>query len=387
MAWRTTRPLLLGASLAMAWPTTAHAYRTFADDPEVQVAARHTSDTVRWDLVSSADVDVVEPAAIRAFATWSTPECTGFAAEYVGRTAAAAAPRDGRNTIEIVTSGWVARGFQAGRGASTDVQLRVLDGPAGRQAEIAEADLYLNFDEFTFGRPGSDRSDLDLDGVLVHEVGHMAIGLLHPCETVAGVAPACESTPEARLSTMYPEYLGESQRMLGADDLSAVCALYPAEGCPSSCAIGFRCEAGACLPCTADDCSTSECRGPECDPEPNTLCSAEMPCLAGVCARFGVGMGTCVRAGALGADCTVPTQCDSRLCVVRVAPTTGDGYCSTRCMADGECSGPSQFCSADNVCEPRPGGPSCSVGHGRGPRPLAGLMIAVFLWVVRRRRR
>ena len=316
---------------------TAHAYRTFADDPEVGVAARHRTDVIRWDLytqTSDPARDATEAAALASFATWSSPTCTNFEANYGGLASMPAAPGDGRNTIEIVRSGWAARGFPSGRGATTDVQLSIVDVAMGHEAEIREADIYINFEEFGFGMPGAVNSDFDLQGVLTHEVGHQAIGLQHPCEIDGPVS--CNGAPEARASTIFPTYLGESQRALGDDDIAGVCQLYPASGCPASCGIARRCSAsGICVECTTPDCR-SECVGASCSPQLDIACSERLPCVQGVCASFADGVGSCAMQGAIGTACAEGSQCDSRLCVRRTNQAPAIGYCTSRCVTNTE---------------------------------------------------
>jgi hypothetical protein len=381
--------LALLAMPALAAPATAHAYRTFADDPAVGVAARRGDSTLRWDLYAPPEdesADAVERAATQAYSTWSAPDCTSFFAEGAGRAASPAAPGDGRNTIEIVRSGWGARGFPAGRGATTDVQLQVTEDYGVRQAEIVEADIYLNFESFEFSAADSTPPGaLDLLGVLVHEIGHQAISLRHPCEISAAGEPVCEVLPEARLSAMYPEYLGASQRVLATDDVSGVCDLYPREGCPLSCGIGNRCvEMVACEACSAGDCAP-ECSGPACTPDPGVSCGPAAACERGECASFYGDMGLCAVAGALGTPCVIGAECVTGLCLIRRedAPTEPFGYCTSRCGTSTDCS-EGQVCGADNVCRPPPQ-PSCSATAGRA-RPT-GWMVMVLLFgaCVRRR--
>jgi hypothetical protein len=366
MARRFLHTASAACVLALSWASfspTAQAYRTFADDPEVGVAARHRTDVIRWDLytqTSDPARDATETAALASYATWASPPCTNFEANYGGLASMPAAPGDGRNTIEIVRTGWAARGFPSGRGATTDVQLSIVDVAVGHEAEIREADIYINFEEYGFGMPGAMSSDLDLQGVLTHEIGHQAIGLQHPCEI--DTAPACSVVPEARLSTMYPTYLGESQRVLGDDDLAGVCQLYPSAGCPMSCGIARLCGTnGTCVECSNPDCR-SECTGPTCTPEAGVACSDRLPCAQGVCAGFADGVGTCAMQGALGTPCAEGSQCDSRICIRRTNPAPAIGYCTTRCATDAECPG-AQTCGTDGVCRPLPRS-SCSIAQG-----------------------
>lgn len=192
---------LLGGVLFHTAP--ARAYRTHESNRDVGVAARHRQSTVTWDLhapLGHPSLSAIEDAATTAYDTWSAPDCTSFRASFEGTTPSPAAPGDGRNTIEIVRSGWTERGFTAGRGATTDVQFVRTSDFGVPQAEITEADVYLNFEEFVFSTSGSPASgELDLLGVLVHEIGHQAIGLRHPCEREAAGEPLCEACLAPRI--------------------------------------------------------------------------------------------------------------------------------------------------------------------------------------------
>jgi len=367
-AWRGA--LLRAVAVAVASSASeASAYRTFADDPEVVVSARHRGDTVRWELNAAPGDDAfaaVEDAATIAFATWTAPACTALRADYAGRARDPAGAGDARNTVEIVREGWVARGFPPGRAATTDVQLRVAEGVVPAQAEIAEADLYLNFEEFAFGVGGATMSDLDLQGVLTHEIGHV-LGLLHPCEELpAGDEPSCSGTPDAQLSVMYPTYVGPSQRELDADDVDAICFLYPAADCPPSCGVARECVAGSCAACALPDCSF-----------PPASCGASGECAVGVCARHVEVAGECVPEGELGGACSASTDCASRLCLTRVGSTPIEGYCTSACAADADCTG-MQRCGTDRVCEPVPAG-SCSAASGRRSTDLSPTWAALLL--------
>jgi hypothetical protein len=364
----------LAFGIASGSPTVAHAYRTYADDPEVLVSARQRPDRLTWDLSTATDdaaAGPVEAAAHQAFATWAAPDCTSLDSEFLGRTIAPAAAGDGRNTIEIVRSGWLERGFPEGRGATTDVQIRTADG-VPRQAEITESDVYLNFESFEFGVAGATASDLDLQGVLTHEIGHV-LGLLHPCEEEpTELEVGCDVSPDSVQSVMYPTYLGSSQRELDVDDINAVCFLYPSTGCPPTCGLGRECRETACAVCATPDCTV-----------PPAPC-VEGSCSIGACARHVDEAGMCVAAGNAGTPCARSSDCASSLCLTRVGTSPIEGYCTTACAEDADCSG-TQRCGEEHACEPVPTS-SCSVASP-GTRKPAGFLPVLAVLLVRRRRR
>lgn len=378
----TRLAIFIGVCAVGVVPSRALAYRTFEDDPAVARAARQPSDVIAWDIVApdATDPDAAsfQAAATAAFDTWSAASCTSLSHRFEGRSTQPAAPGDGRNSIELVRAGWLDRGFPAGRGATTDVQLRTLEG----QAEIVEADIYVNLDDFEFvSQPMPDA--LDRQGVLTHEIGHL-LGLLHPCELEAGTAPTCVDVVDADASVLYPTYLGA--RSLSPDDEAGLCALYPSSGCPLSCAIGFECAGAGCVPCATLRCEAPVCPGPDCSPP---TCGADGECAVGACARAGEHAGECVLAGDFGTECTAANDCVSGLCLVGASTS----FCTSRCVDDTGCEGETR-CGAvgsSRVCEPLPASAGCAVrgtaSGSRGSRgaPIWGMALCLVLAARRKR--
>jgi MYXO-CTERM domain-containing protein len=121
--------------------------------------------------------------------------------------------------------------------ALTSVFARATDG------EIVDADIELNAVNFQWTnipdsgvnpKPGA----ADLANVLTHELGHL-LGLSDNCAAAGGKppldhtgqpAPACAAAPaDLREATMFPDTVANDvrKRTLGADDVAAVCALFP----------------------------------------------------------------------------------------------------------------------------------------------------------------
>lgn len=331
------------ASIAMVSTSTAHAYRTFADDPEVGRAAHWPESSMEWEVyVPPAAADRMPSAELaevtsRAAMAVAAADCSPpYVLASTTRTGGAS-PGDGRNTIEIVVEDWVGRGFPSGQGATTDVQLEISEDGT---AEIVEADMYLNFAGYEFVTSGAHGDVLDLQSVVTHELLH-GLGLLHVCEEGGELnAPIC--APEHRTSAVYPVYVGEAARTLARDDLEGLCFLYPTP-CPLSCPAGSVCSDGACTP-----------------PQPGA-CSENDDCTAGkVCGQAGPKRGICVGAGQSGAPCTMGEECDSLLCV----SGHGRSYCTVSCEFDDQCEG-LQRCAVvagRSVCAPL-GETGCSVAH------------------------
>lgn len=118
MSSRITTSLLAAAVAAAAiTPATAHAYRTYADDPEVRYPARWYSSSQVWQLSSAglaasglSDSQALETLR-SAFTTLSGPTCEHALPEItVSGVGGAARADDGTNTIDFV-SDWSSRGL------------------------------------------------------------------------------------------------------------------------------------------------------------------------------------------------------------------------------------------------------------------------------------
>lgn len=118
--------------------------------------------------------------------------------------------------------------------------------------EIMDADIEVNAKNFLWGDlvTTPDPSRQDLQNALTHEMGHF-IGLDHTCylpgvktvptDDTGAPVPDCDSaSPEIMATTMFASARpGDvAKRTLEADDIAAVCAMYPA-GAP---------DTEACLP-------------------------------------------------------------------------------------------------------------------------------------------
>ena len=377
MARRFLHTASAACVLALSWASfspTAWAYRTFADDPEIGVAARWPARSVSWDIStdSSGPVDpgMLEAASLAAFQTLSTTPCASgmpFTSAYMGRTASAA-PGDGRNTIALVSSDWSARGFPSGRGATTDVQLRrYADG----RVEIVEADIYLNVANYQFVSGNPSAGQLDLQAVITHEVMHL-LGFLHVCEPDGDAgAPLCSASASQFMSSaVYPDYLGLSSRMLSADDAAGLCALYvPEVTCPSACDAGEVCEGGRCVQMLS-----------------------EQPCVRGscpigVCALYGPVIGRCVAPGSVGAECMTGADCNLGICLT--SSLTDGSYCSNPCTTNAEC-GAGDRClpvTGRSICVPPAPASGCSIGSRCRPygAPWGIGFVLLAMWSKRRR--
>ncbi|MBZ0119974.1 MAG: hypothetical protein K8H88_23500 [Sandaracinaceae bacterium] len=371
---RATRSLLALAVLGVA--ARAQAYRTFEDDPAVGFAARWDARTIAWevstlDRPAAIDEASFADAARRALRTWQQTGCGPADPSRVQQTDLAAAPADGRNTIQFV-SGWQARGLPLEQAALADVQIERY----GQGIRIVEVDVYLDA-----SRPyalETGEGQLDLQTVLTHEVGGHGQGLLHPCELGgASGAPDCAASADHASSALYPAYSPDgSGRSLGADDVEGICALYRTpSSCAESCARGLVCSAGRCVDPT--------CGEPSCLREP-PMCAADGTCSEGACAVAGYDEGYCVAPGSHGAACAQGEDCASGLCLTSARVGS---YCTVECRGDAECAG-MQRCTAlegRRVCAPLTG-TGCSASSSAAGAPWSSIGLLAFLLLVRRLR-
>lgn len=150
-----------------------------------------------------------------SFNAWNKPDCSNLKLVYRGRTSESQAayrvddgPAENTNTVIWRDDDWP---HNPSAFAITSITYNANTG------EIADADIELNGDHFSFGnlqarQPAGNR--VDVRNVLTHEVGHL-IGLGHP-----------NGKPDA---TMWRKArVGEiKKRSLEPDDIDGLCHIYP----------------------------------------------------------------------------------------------------------------------------------------------------------------
>lgn len=333
----------------LALSTTAHAYRTAEDRSQFAGAGpvgwndRAIEFVVSDVAPTSLSVDDVVQAVDSAANTWGVADCAAPAFQVSGLASLPAASGDGRNSVEWVFTGWEKRGFPASAPGATDV---VYEKKSGAW-HIIEADIYLNAELFQWSKLPA--APVYLNAVIVHELGH-ALGLLHPCETMATAdpsAPTCSSVNGASETAMYPEY-DPAQASLSQDDVAGLCFLYPKQSCEQSgCPAGSACIDGACQPGCSVETPCNSGAAPLGDP-----CMQGSECSTGVCVD-----GHCVQA------CGVTPGCGASECA-----TSADGarYCKTTLGALGDTCGAPAECLGQHCVQVGESAPVCTRACGAG---------------------
>jgi hypothetical protein len=182
---------------------------------------------------------------------------------------------------------------------------------------------------------------------------------------------------------MHPLYLGAG-RLPAADDLGALCELYPTSARCQSCSGTELCDAsGACVPsCTIEGCPdgqlcdgstcVSECSDGSCGAELGHPCDRGVSCASGSCHARGFCTQTCTTDADCPADwsCSDDGLCDHQgatygdACLYSTDCVTGhcvgetggaDAFCSLACASAAECPGSAP-------CREGPDGTFCDVG-------------------------
>jgi hypothetical protein len=136
------------------------------------------------------------------------------------------------------------------------------DATSKRDGAILDADIELNGVNFAISVGGQSNSPqgckAELQNTLTHELGHLH-GLEHPClapgdpmrrDNRGNVVPSCDQTSDPAIinATMYNfQSCGESAKeSLSADDIQAICDIYPVKDDPGTCDAVDKTGGGCC---------------------------------------------------------------------------------------------------------------------------------------------
>jgi hypothetical protein len=136
------------------------------------------------------------------------------------------------------------------------------DPDSDRDGAIVDADIELNGQHFAITHEGQTTGRApcrsEITNTLTHELGHL-LGLEHPCRTAGdplrfdhegNEVPLCSQTsdPEITEATMYNfQECGETKKAsLSADEVNAICSIYPIANDPGVCAPVDLTRGGCC---------------------------------------------------------------------------------------------------------------------------------------------
>ena len=175
------------------------------------------------------------------------------------------AVNDGRNNVIFRTTSWckqLSNGMCDPSMPYDPAALALTSVSASTSSGIIrDADIEVNAERFQWADlvlhptlSGDGQSFHDLQNAVTHEMGHL-IGLDHTCylqppaplDDMGNPIPDCmDASPEVLATTMFPSANpGDTdKRTLEADDIRAVCEIYPVAQDPMTCAPGVDDPAG-----------------------------------------------------------------------------------------------------------------------------------------------
>ncbi len=206
--------LAAALSVSVAAPVSAFNRQTVDGNPDLPLYWQTRVHDLRLgvDTANEGSPDGIRMAADNSFNSWMMAGgCTDVVLRDVGppsgiTTNLDGGDHDGENRI-VFRQVWPASASSAALALTTVVYDR-------RNGQIQDADIDLN-DESFFWTTGLDGVTInDVENTLTHELGHF-LGFAHVAD------------PDATMYADSPE--GEtSKRTLEADDIAAVCTVYPA---------------------------------------------------------------------------------------------------------------------------------------------------------------
>jgi len=158
-------------------------------------------------------------AVKRAFKTWETVECENGEVTSLHFKQGADIEEDPERGAAAPLDFGIYFRDEAWPEAASDIALSRVTART-KSGTIAGANIEVNTAQKTFRLQEDDEGEFDLEAVMIHEVGHY-LGLDHSSDQDSiMVADYCNGEKPCTKST-------DILRALGADDVAAVCRLYP----------------------------------------------------------------------------------------------------------------------------------------------------------------
>jgi hypothetical protein len=211
-----------------------------------------------------------------AIATWNTASASCSYVEIVAEPPAdREVGRDGLNLIKFRDSSWCRPAIEddpprcyAESAAGITTAVYVDDASSDRDGAIVDADIEINGKNYAIAHNGvtlgTSSCTAELINTLTHELGHLH-GIEHPClaagdpprvDHLGRNVPLCSTVndPSILELTMYNfQDCGETKKSsLEADDIAAVCGIYPANADPGTCEPVDINERGCCTANVSD---------------------------------------------------------------------------------------------------------------------------------------
>lgn len=236
--------LLLVWAAVVAEPEVACTRSKLLCSTSVHWETRQIPYRVRVPSSNTLSEELLLSSITKATATWEAVACSDLRFPQDALKRSAEGSEEITELVPLTSAEWSAAKHAGNALAITHVFYHPLRGTIRRGLIELNAELPFKAVE------AECTADYDLEATLTHEVGHL-IGLAHPCEYPDDAPPEGARTcpvadcsairasygTDERLPTMWPREAtcDTTFRSLEADDVTAVCFVYPKQGSTRQC--------------------------------------------------------------------------------------------------------------------------------------------------------